>query len=341
MAQYPKPLSEKSIAKLYDKAGLNEKKISFLHDFFTAAANLYGAFPVAHIWEVYKELSEKIEVPKLKRKEIVEAAGIMRRESMCFYVFEIDELYSKEKRSELNREVVHKDLINVGYGKYMLYYRFCESQNNVPYYVPEDFLRFKRIEKSNEEKALLKFIGNLVVENDSFTDRYNDNVCPCKAPKGRKLKSFSFMNRHEEFELRYAKGEIQGNKGRPDVVSHLTKEYSCSEAEKIVRTLKRNSSYGVIDSMAEIKGVFDELNEVGVSLTQAKSEKLLGLINDFHNNSHHMCIRGWKPVELAARREIPTAISFGPRIKKAIAEGKMDKEELIEGISSIGFNYVE
>ena len=44
---YPKPLSEKSIAIMYEKLNLSSKKIEFLHDFYETCSNLY-AWPV--IW---------------------------------------------------------------------------------------------------------------------------------------------------------------------------------------------------------------------------------------------------------------------------------------------------
>ena len=40
---YPKPLSEKALQRLYKESGLDERAQGFLHDFFAACANLYGA----------------------------------------------------------------------------------------------------------------------------------------------------------------------------------------------------------------------------------------------------------------------------------------------------------
>ena len=40
---YPKPLSEKSLQKMYLQSGINEVKSHFLHQLFKAAANLYGS----------------------------------------------------------------------------------------------------------------------------------------------------------------------------------------------------------------------------------------------------------------------------------------------------------
>lgn len=39
---YPKPLSEKSLRRLYGECGLSDQKVIFLRTFFEACANLYG-----------------------------------------------------------------------------------------------------------------------------------------------------------------------------------------------------------------------------------------------------------------------------------------------------------
>ena len=52
---YPKPLSEKSLARLYAQSGLSEKQIDYLHRFFRACANLYGAIDLHAVWDLYRE----------------------------------------------------------------------------------------------------------------------------------------------------------------------------------------------------------------------------------------------------------------------------------------------
>ena len=39
---YPKPLSEKSLKRLYTQAGLSTEAYDFLHSLFAACANLYA-----------------------------------------------------------------------------------------------------------------------------------------------------------------------------------------------------------------------------------------------------------------------------------------------------------
>ena len=56
-----------------------------------------------------------------------------------------------------------------------------------------------------------------------------------------------------------------------------------------------------------------------------------------------MGLSGWKPVELARMtlsRGMP-AISFGPGLQKAFADGTMNREELIEGIRKLGLDVID
>ena len=64
---YPKPLSEKALQRLYKQSGLDACAQGFLHDFFAACANLYGAIELRDVWEVYQQISE--DKPKLRRKD--------------------------------------------------------------------------------------------------------------------------------------------------------------------------------------------------------------------------------------------------------------------------------
>lgn len=61
---YPKPLSEKSIRKMYDESGLIDEKIVFLRNLFEGAAFLYGVISMEELCDVYKELSEKTKTVK-------------------------------------------------------------------------------------------------------------------------------------------------------------------------------------------------------------------------------------------------------------------------------------
>ena len=86
---------------------------------------------------------------------------------------------------------------------------------------------------------------------------------------------------------------------------------------------------------------FLQLGEVGVELTEQQLKKLTQEIMNLHNYSHLMCIGGWRPADLAKQTGMPNAVSFGPGIRKAIAEGTLNKEELVKAIKDMGLEYLE
>ena len=87
-----------------------------------------------------------------------------------------------------------------------------------------------------------------------------------------------------------------------------------------------------------LQWLIDELEETGVEMTQEKLETLLRLTTEYHNNSRLWCLSGWKPAELFAmyRGNGPTAISFGPGMQQAFADGSLDKNELVREIKKMG-----
>ena len=105
---YPKPLSKKTLKRLYQEANLSEEAQAFLHTLFLACANLYGAIEMRSVWGIYLKLEQ---VPKLRRKDLLAFSSIVRREIQSYYVYEIEELYSEEPHSEMDRHIVHRDLV--------------------------------------------------------------------------------------------------------------------------------------------------------------------------------------------------------------------------------------
>lgn len=57
---YPKPLSEKSLERLYTQAGLSTEVCDFLHSLFAACANLYGTIALRDVWSVYQKLKSDV-----------------------------------------------------------------------------------------------------------------------------------------------------------------------------------------------------------------------------------------------------------------------------------------
>ena len=339
--QYPKPLSEKSLHKKYAELNFSDEKISFLKQFILACTNLYGCISIRDIWEVYKELAEITSVPKIKRTDIIQISEILRREELPYFVYEVDELYCEEPRENLSREFVSKYLVGRGQGKFRLYYYVAESQAYYDYYVPANLLSFVQMPMTDQEKQFLEFIGKLKVTAEEYENEYGE-ILKCPNRRGETLDSFSFMNDRELFVYRCANGEFQWKKGNPKEAQRLLDENnSKSEAKKIVDRIKWYGNIGYVSPIKIINYTLEELGEVGVELTEQQLEKVADGIMKLHNYSYLMCIGGWRPADLAKQMGRPKAISFGPGIKERIAEGSLNKEELVKAIKDMGLEYLE
>lgn len=339
---YPKPLSQKSLDKMYAAAKIGPVELDFLRTFFAACANLYGRIPLSHAWVVYKELGKKTDVPKIQLKNILSFSSIARREEHSYYIFEVDELYCKEPRITKNREIVLNKLIRIGYGKLSGYYSLMEAQADKPYYVPQDLLSFAMPKVSREEKAVLNFLGNLKVTEKEHVNEYGLKLPTGKL--GQRLNSFVFLNYMERFEVDYLQGKISdGPKANPKALKKYMENLQCNESVKIVNQFKEASNRGYMDVTGTIKDVFTELNEVGAGLCMKDAQKLTNLLMEMQNNSHLLCNRGWTPNGLHQQMGggMPTSISFGPGIQKGIAEGKIDKDELVKMYESMGLKVVK
>lgn len=330
MKGYPKPLSEKSIERLYRESGLSEEARTFLRTFFTACANLYGAIALRHAWGIYRELKD---VPKLRRKDMMAFASIARREEHPYYVFEVNELFDEESANELDRHIVSKELVYVGYGKFHLFYSLMDEIDDKPYCVPDDFLCYADPVLSEYETALLDFFANLESTTDECAPKHGRSVP--NEHKGMKLNEFSFLNSDERFELEWQK--------RPSAKAVFLEDCSGTVAEKILRFYKRSENIGRMSPTKTLQWLVDELEETGVEMTQEKMERLMRLTTDYHNNSRLWCLSGWKPNELATmyRGNGPTAISFGPGMQQAFAEGTLDRDELVREIRKMGLEVLE
>ncbi|MBO4885878.1 MAG: hypothetical protein J5602_11260 [Clostridia bacterium] len=155
---YPKPLSEKSLEKLYKDAGLTNEARSFLYAFFAACANLYGMIALRHVWQIFGALKE---APNLRRKDLLAFTSIVRREEQPYYVFELDEIFDEDTHGELDRHIVSRELVGIGYGQFSLLYDLKEQIADRPYCVPDEFLSYAAPVQSAEESALLTFLSGL------------------------------------------------------------------------------------------------------------------------------------------------------------------------------------
>ena len=329
---YPKPLSEKSLERLYTQAGLSTEVCDFLHSLFAACANLYGAIALRDMWSIYRELNSA--APRIRRQDLVAFSAIVRREVQPYRVYEIEELYTEEPHNDLDRHIVSKELIGIGYGKLFSFYALMDELGDHPYCVPDDFLSYAAPSASAEEKSLADFIGNLESTAAECVPRRR-NVYP-NENRGKKLGTFSFLNLSERFDMEYYKKV-------PATYSVLLEEYSGTEAEKIMRQHRRAENIGRLHTTEIIQNLTDELHEVGVRLTEKQQDTLMQLMMRYHNGSRLWCLRGWKPNELAdmhGNSGVPS-ISFGPGLQQAFADGIMDKGDLVRKIQELGWKVTE
>ena len=258
---YPKPLSEKSLNRLYMQAGLSTETCAFLHSLFAACANLYGTIALRDVWSVYQEL--KSDVPRIHRRDLIAFSSIVRREVQPYWVYEIEELYTEEPHNDLDRHIVSKELIGAGYGKMFSFYALMDERDDRPYCVPDDFLSYAEPTASVEEKSLADFIGNL--KSTAMECAPKQRKTYPNENRGKKLNEFSFLNLNERFNLDYYKKV-------PATYSALLAEYSGTEAEKIMRFHQRAENVGHLRTTDMIQNVLIELCEVGVRLTEPHND---------------------------------------------------------------------
>ncbi|MBE6908997.1 MAG: hypothetical protein E7474_05270 [Ruminococcaceae bacterium] len=339
---YPKPLSEKSLNRLYSEAGLNEIQISFLHDFFAACANLYGVITAEDAWDVYRELSSKAETPRLHRKDMYAALGILRRESVPYYVFEADEVYTEEPRADKLRIVALREIVPQKYARFWDLYHILEASDGKPFYVPENLLTFVTMPESRYEQELLGLLGNLKATLSEYEDNQG-RMHPCKY-QGKFLKGFAFVSADDDFELRILRGEVDGFKGNSKKAEEYEKQINSVTADRyLVNGLKWRNSIGHFPPSKSIEYFFDSLTEMGVVLPSKQSEKLLALITDMNNNQHLWCNHGWTPSDLSAQfsGSVRPMLSFGPGIQQAFANGSMDRTELERKMKELGIEVLK
>ena len=338
---YPKCLSVKSLEKRYRDAGISEDKIQFLKDLCLSCMNLYGVIHAEQLWAVYKELSEKVSVPKIQRKELYTALGIFRREDLPYYVFEADEVYTEEPRTEKYRLLASRQLVHSGYGKFTSLYRLIENAMDKPYFVPANMLEYRDPVPDERKQKLTDWLSVLSCTQTEFKTRYG-KVFPC-AYTGKKLGEFSFISRDDDFELRYQRGEIEDHKGNAKYAAELETELnSMTAAERLIRDYTWRSHLGVTKPTDSLTYFMNDLEEMGVLLTEEQADFLVQSLMDYHNHLHLWCNCGWTPAEMAQRLfasgQVLPQIRFGPGMEKAFSDGSLDREELVGRLKEMGLD---
>lgn len=336
---YIAPLSETTLKKKYAQLGLSEAQLNEIDVLFKACANLYGTKQLDEIWQVYKEAASKQLMETFHRKDLYAFANIaMRDDSKPYRIFEINEIFEDEIPSESNRILVLKDFIGIGYGKFRIVYNLDEKQCDKPPFVPEDIRLWVTPQYLNQGKKLIDYLGSLKVNcKEGCYGFYNEKIKT--EHYGECLKDFSYIPLLNRQSLEYYKEKKKLTKVDLRIMRDLSRKDTKNEAEALVKKFYCYSDlYRTYSPSENIKTLFEELDEVGVSLTEAQVKKLLDLAMEYVNNFNHCSNNGWAPVDLAKNmgRKGPMHMTIGPGIQNSIDAGDIDADELREQMLLMG-----
>lgn len=354
---YPKPFAASTLAKKYKETGLSPETIEVLKKFFISCACLYGAIFAVEAWDVYKQVRDKGEMPKIRQKDFLGILPVFRRDgSLPFRVYEISELYSKEKDNPKDRILSHQELTpKLERESNYIYSLFDNKNRHVPYYVPEHFLDHQEIPVTAEEERLTRYLGNLKVQKGPV------KISETEPPKvmdhaGEELRNFSYLDDYQKWRLGFCQSRARFKPAYVTIASRLEAEYKKRNAAGQLVWYYKMFSYVGEPSVAEsISLVMDTLSQMGVQVTHKKADKLVSLLQDMYNHSYLWSNCGWPPLllfeeekkimnSMKKNENMPSgmpAISFGPGIEQAIREGKMDREELIRKFQEMGLKVIQ
>ncbi|MBR1382468.1 MAG: hypothetical protein IJ555_01455 [Ruminococcus sp.] len=305
---YPKPLSKKSIDKML--ASWDAETVDTLHRYYEAFSELYGIVMLKDAWQVFKRFE-----PKIHKKQFVDFSSIARREDVPYYVFEIDEIYSEEKRFDTGRLIVNKKIVISGAYKFSRLYEIYEMQAGKPYYDKPDLLEVAAHPRYDEK--ILPFINELTLKSGE--------------QRGKKFSEAFLLTDHEKFLLDWFKAEYR----KKEVLKNAEIPFSQKFYEHMIKRIEGQGN--------PIDSIIHYLEDNGFQFeTQKQAEQFIRLLQDFINKSHLWVNCGYTPTELFAKstNTKPKSISVGPNMKKAFADGTMDREEFIRRLSAAGIEFV-
>lgn len=86
----------------------------------------------------------------------------------------------------------------------------------------------------------------------------------------------------------------------------------------------------------EFQKIVDIVARVGATFDESTLSEFAAIHQDFHNNTRMQHNRGYTPNEIIAMTKpedrIPESVSFGPNIRKSLADGTIDAKELRQSI---------
>lgn len=158
--KYPKPLAEKTIQRMYDEIGLSQSRFLCLLIFFNCCAQLYGAAPLWELWNVYKELGNR--VMKVRKKDFLQFASVARRDANCgFQVWEAGELFRDVQGTEEDRFVTYHGLIDGSKQSLGMFNQLYYLQGDLNPCVPDNFLTYYSLKLTKEMEQFQNYLAGL------------------------------------------------------------------------------------------------------------------------------------------------------------------------------------
>ncbi len=297
---FPKPLGEKTLQRMYKDAGLTEEKVEYLHALFEGAANLYGAILLGDLWAVYETLTYRNpETIRIKKKELCAFSSIVKREKHDYFVYEADELYSRERRSDMNRILVNNRLR--AYERYTPFYRVFEAQEGKPFYVPDDLVDIKGPIITEEEERLREYLEDLTSSSPYVYNMVRGEKVPSPSPhQGKKLSEFvyhdeSMMRRIEDMKSMLEKVSKERCEEIRNALSYMDVPFS-KDLMRRVRAYTFNSPSPSVEKISSY--ITDAVENAGVELTDQIRKDVEKLTSSFIDNANLYINRGWTVLRL-------------------------------------------
>lgn len=135
---FPSILPQEQVEELFTELPLSQKLISGVHQYFDAAARLYGIVPLHVIYKLYNDQN-----PSISEENFLSIAEIVRHEANGYCILGAEALYSEMPPADpMDREIIALPILEIG--SIDLYYDLTDMQGDKPFMAlpKEQFLRY-------------------------------------------------------------------------------------------------------------------------------------------------------------------------------------------------------
>lgn len=134
---FPEIYEEDQLSRMYQALTLPKETVKTIHDYFVAAAQLYGIIPLFKLLELYNQQN-----PPVSKKDFLAVAEVIRHEHHYFTILGAEHYYENAPVSApIDREIVAEWLYCVDENDY---YDLLDKQAGKPFAVlpKEEFLKY-------------------------------------------------------------------------------------------------------------------------------------------------------------------------------------------------------